>query len=88
MRGSNPVVPTDQSVSNAYRGGLRPKCLLLLAESKLQREAGHRPRAWTSCRAEGLAPESYGTDALRPAPGREGGGAAGVDCQCIPARPR
>jgi hypothetical protein len=33
-------------------------------------------------------PESYRTDPLRRATGGDEAGAAGVDCQCIPARPR
>jgi len=36
----------------------------------------------------GVAPESYRTDPLRRATGGDEAGAAGVDCQCIPARPR
>ena len=37
---------------------------------------------------DGVAPESYRTDPLRRATGGDEAGAAGVDCQCIPARPR
>jgi hypothetical protein len=36
----------------------------------------------------GVAPEGYRTDPLRRATGGDEAGAAGVDCQCIPARPR